>query len=82
MTAVWGLPDFDDHESVTLVRDADSGLTAVIAFHSTVLGPAAGGTRFWHYADSADAVTDALRLSRGMSYKNALAGLPPAGARR
>jgi leucine dehydrogenase len=49
--------------------------------HSTYLGPAAGGTRLWHYADDADALTDALRLSRGMSYKNAMAGLPLGGGK-
>lgn len=75
------LPDFDDHEGVHLVRDRDSGLTAIIAIHSTHLGPAGGGTRFWHYADRQDAITDALRLSRGMSYKNALAGLPMGGGK-
>jgi leucine dehydrogenase len=56
-------------------------MTAIIAIHSTTLGPAAGGTRFWHYADSNNAVTDALRLSRGMSYKNAMAGLPAGGGK-
>ncbi len=81
MTALWDLPDFDDHESVHLFTDAASGMRAIIALHSTHLGPAAGGTRFWHYADSADALTDALRLSRGMSYKNALAGLPVGGGK-
>ena len=81
MPAVWDLPDFDDHESVTLIRDRESGLTAIVAIHSTALGPAAGGTRFWHYADRADAITDALRLSRGMSYKNAMAGLPMGGGK-
>ncbi len=81
MPAVWDLPDFDDHEHVHLFRDRDSGLTAVIAVHSTHLGPGAGGVRFWHYADSAHAVTDALRLSRGMSYKNAMAGLPMGGGK-
>ena len=79
--AAWDLPDFDDHEAVHLFRDRASGLTAIIAIHSTALGPAAGGTRFWHYADRADAVTDALRLSRGMSYKNAMAGLPMGGGK-
>ena len=67
MPAPWMLPDFDDHEHVTAFRDRDSGLTAVIAVHSTHLGPGAGGVRYWHYADKAAAVTDALRLSRGMS---------------
>lgn len=81
MTAPWTYPDFDDHESVHLFRDAATGLTAVIAIHSTHLGPAAGGTRFWHYADPADAITDALRLSRGMSFKNAMAGLPMGGGK-
>jgi leucine dehydrogenase len=81
MTAVWDLPDFDDHEGVHLFRDHATGLTAIIAVHSTALGPAAGGTRFWHYADRVDAITDALRLSRGMSYKNAMAGLPAGGGK-
>ncbi|HEX7784052.1 MAG TPA: Glu/Leu/Phe/Val dehydrogenase dimerization domain-containing protein [Sphingobium sp.] len=81
MTAVWDLPDFDDHEGVHLFRDRASGLTAVIAVHSTALGPGAGGVRFWRYADRSDAITDALRLSRGMSYKNAMAGLPMGGAK-
>jgi leucine dehydrogenase len=56
-------------------------LTAVIAVHSTALGPSAGGVRFWHYADKSAAITDALRLSRGMSYKNAMAGLPMGGGK-
>ena len=77
MTAFWTEADFDDHELVQVVRDAKSGLTAIIALHSTHLGPGAGGTRFWHYADASDAMRDALRLSRGMSYKNAMAGAPP-----
>ena len=81
MPAVFDLPDFDEHEAVHHFHDRASGLSAVIAVHSTALGPAAGGTRFWHYADSAQAVTDALRLSRGMSYKNAMAGLPAGGGK-
>jgi len=81
MTAPWKLPDFDDHEGVHLFRDAAAGLTAVIAVHSTHLGPAAGGARFWHYADPEQAITDALRLSRGMSFKNAMAGLPVGGGK-
>ncbi|HTM96028.1 MAG TPA: amino acid dehydrogenase, partial [Croceibacterium sp.] len=47
--AFWQEPDFDDHELVELVRDRPSGLTAIVAIHSSHLGPAAGGTRFWHY---------------------------------
>ncbi len=81
MPALWDLPDFDHHESVHLFDDAKTGLQAIIAVHSTHLGPAAGGTRFWHYADKAAAITDALRLSRGMSYKNAMAGLPVGGGK-
>jgi leucine dehydrogenase len=81
MTAVWDLPDFDDHEGVHAFTDPESGLRAVIALHSTKLGPAAGGTRFWHYADNGRAVTDALRLSRGMSFKNAMAGLELGGGK-
>lgn len=81
MTSPWDLPDFDDHEALHLVRDAPSGLMAIIAIHSTHLGPAAGGTRFWHYAEHEAAITDALRLSRGMSYKNAMAGLAMGGGK-
>ncbi len=81
MTNTWGFPDFDDHEGVHLFTDPASGLSAVIAVHSTVLGPAAGGVRFWHYGDSDRAITDALRLSRGMSFKNAMAGLPMGGGK-
>ncbi len=81
MTAFWTQPDYDDHETVQLVRDRASGLTALIGIHSTHLGPAAGGTRFWHYAQPADALRDVLRLSRGMSYKNAMAGLPMGGGK-
>ena len=81
MTAFWTEADYDDHELVQLVRDPKSGLTAIIALHSTHLGPGAGGTRFWHYAEPKDAMRDALRLSRGMSYKNAMAGLPMGGGK-
>ncbi len=81
MPDLWNLPDFDAHESVHLFDDPKSGLRAVIALHSTHLGPAAGGTRFWHYADPQSAITDALRLSRGMSYKNSMAGLAAGGGK-
>ncbi len=81
MTSPWDMPDFDDHESLHFVRDARSGLAAIIAIHSTHLGPAGGGARFWHYSTNAAAVTDALRLSRGMSYKNAMAGLAMGGGK-
>ena len=81
MTTPWGLPDFDAHEQILFVDDEKCGLKAIIALHSTHLGPAAGGARFWHYAKDDDALTDALRLSRGMSYKNAMAGLPLGGGK-
>ena len=77
----WGFPDFDEHEGVHLFTDPASGLHCIIAIHSTALGPAGGGVRFWHYANSGEAITDALRLSRGMSYKNAMAGLPMGGGK-
>ena len=81
MTTPWGYPDFDAHEALHFVTDEASGLKAIIAVHSTHLGPAAGGSRFWHYENDGDALTDALRLSRGMSYKNAMAGLPLGGGK-
>ncbi len=72
---------FDAHEGVHFFDDPASGLRAIIAVHSTALGPAAGGCRLLHYASSEAALTDALRLSRGMSYKNAVAGLPLGGGK-
>lgn len=81
MTAFWTEPDFDDHELVQVVRERKSGLTAIIAVHSSHLGPGAGGTRFWHYPNPKEGLRDALRLSRGMSYKNAMAGLPMGGGK-
>jgi leucine dehydrogenase len=81
MTMPWALPDFDKHEEIHFVTDEKCGLKAIIAVHSTHLGPAAGGARFWHYAKDEEALVDALRLSRGMSYKNAMAGLPLGGGK-
>jgi leucine dehydrogenase len=81
MHSLWDYPDFDDHEIVHFVTDRATGLRAVIAVHSTALGPGAGGVRFWHYAEAGEAVRDALRLSRGMSFKNAMAGLPLGGGK-
>jgi leucine dehydrogenase len=72
---VFSNPAFDNHERVLFCRDEPSGLCAIIAIHSTALGPAAGGTRLWTYASDDDALYDVLRLSQGMSYKNAMAGL-------
>ncbi|MFD3912441.1 Leu/Phe/Val dehydrogenase [Streptomyces sp. NPDC058603] len=69
------------HEQVVLCQDRASGLKAVIAIHSTALGPALGGTRFHAYASEEEAVADALNLSRGMSYKNAMAGLGHGGGK-
>jgi leucine dehydrogenase len=69
------------HESVHKFCDSQTGLKAIIAIHSTALGPAAGGCRMWQYDSEEDATRDALRLSRGMTYKNAMAGLPLGGGK-
>lgn len=69
------------YERVLRVEDERSGYRAVIAIHNTALGPAVGGTRFWKYASFEAALEDALRLARGMTYKNALAGLPFGGGK-
>lgn len=66
---------------VHVLNDEDSGLSGVIVLHSTALGPAAGGCRLWHYANHAAAAADAERLAEGMSFKNALAGLPLGGGK-
>jgi leucine dehydrogenase len=78
---VFDHPEFDGHEQIVHGFDAASGLRTIIAVHSTRLGPALGGCRMWTYASDADALTDALRLSRGMTYKNALAGLDLGGGK-
>ncbi len=69
------------HEQVVLCHDKSSGYRGIIAIHDTTLGPALGGTRFWSYASDDEAITDALRLSRGMTYKNAIAGLNLGGGK-
>jgi len=69
------------HEQVVLCQDSATGYRGVIAVHSTVLGPALGGTRFWNYATDDEAIVDALRLARGMTYKNAVAGLNLGGGK-
>lgn len=74
-------PAFDDHERVIFCRDARTGLKAIIAIHSTALGPAAGGTRLWAYESDDAALHDVLRLSQAMSYKNAMAGLKFGGGK-
>jgi leucine dehydrogenase len=69
------------HEQVVLCHDPSAGYRGIIAIHSTTLGPALGGTRFWRYASDEEAFVDALRLSRGMTYKNAVAGLNLGGGK-
>ncbi len=78
---MFGHPDFDDHEQLVFVCDAAAGLRAIIALHSTALGPAFGGCRMWPYASEADALKDALRLARGMSCKAAICDLPYGGGK-
>ena len=73
--------DFDAHETVAFFDDKDRASRAIIAIHSTALGPACGGTRMYPYASGDAALTDALRLSRGMSYKSAIADLPLGGGK-
>ena len=79
--SVFDNSEYDNHEQVLFCRDREAGLFVIIAIHDTTLGPAAGGCRMWPYASVNDAVTDALRLSKAMSYKNALAGLPLGGGK-
>jgi leucine dehydrogenase len=70
-----------EHEQVVFLRDAETGLRAIVAIHDTSRGPAVGGCRMWPYADDAQALRDALRLSRGMSFKSAVAGLALGGGK-
>lgn len=79
--AFFDLADFDDHEQVVFCSDKASGLKAIIAVHSTKLGAAVGGCRMWDYASDEEALVDVLRLSKGMTYKNALAGLSMGGGK-
>src|SRR5580698_3758364 len=69
------------HEQVSFFHDRESGLKAIIGVHSTVLGPSLGGCRMWKYSDDAAAIRDVLRLSRGMTYKAAVAGLTLGGGK-
>ena len=73
--------DFDQHEQVVYGHDKASGLKAIIAIHDSTLGPALGGCRMWNYASDEEALRDVLRLSRGMTYKSALARLPLGGGK-
>ncbi len=79
--SVFQQDDFDGHEQVAFFKDDETGLRAIIAVHNTNLGPALGGVRMWPYASDSEAVCDVLRLSRGMTYKSALAGLPFGGGK-
>ena len=79
--AVCKLRAYDDHEQIVFCSDAESGLKAIICIHSTALGPAVGGCRMWEYNTDEGALVDGLRLSRGMTYKNAMAGLPFGGGK-
>jgi len=79
--SVFSQRDFADHEQVVFCSDEKSGLKAIIAVHNTNLGPALGGCRMWPYASEDEAIRDVLRLSRGMTYKSALAGLKLGGGK-
>lgn len=74
-------PSFAGHEGVHAFHDPKTGLKAIVAVHSTARGPAVGGCRMWNYATAEDALTDVLRLSKGMSYKNAVADLEMGGGK-
>lgn len=78
---IFGQMENQGHEEIVFVRDSDAGLTAIIAIHSTVLGPALGGTRMYPYATEDQALRDVMELSRGMTYKAAAAGLPLGGGK-
>ncbi|MEX1287790.1 MAG: Glu/Leu/Phe/Val dehydrogenase dimerization domain-containing protein [Acidimicrobiia bacterium] len=78
---IFGHTEFDGHELVQFVHDPASGLRAIIAIHSTVLGPAGGGIRFFPYESEAAAVADVLRLSKAMTNKMAIGGLPLGGGK-
>jgi len=77
----YSLPDFQNHEQVSFFYEKESGLKAIVAIHSTTLGPALGGLRMWPYATDEEALVDVLRLSQGMTYKAAAAGLKLGGGK-
>ncbi|WJG08358.1 Glu/Leu/Phe/Val dehydrogenase dimerization domain-containing protein [Aliiglaciecola sp. LCG003] len=79
--SVFDHKEFDNHEQVAFFSDKQTGLQAIIAVHNTNLGPSLGGCRMWPYADSAEALNDVLRLSRGMTYKAAMAQLKLGGGK-
>ncbi|HEV8265596.1 MAG TPA: Glu/Leu/Phe/Val dehydrogenase [Gemmatimonadales bacterium] len=80
-SALFALLEEHEHEQVSLVYEPSSGYRGIIAIHDTTLGPALGGTRFWSYDNDRDALIDALRLARGMTYKAAVAGLNLGGGK-
>ncbi|MEN2283958.1 Glu/Leu/Phe/Val dehydrogenase dimerization domain-containing protein [Algoriphagus sp. SE2] len=80
-SSIFGQISTMDHEQVVICHDQPTGLKAIIGIHNTVLGPALGGTRMWPYASEEEAITDVLRLSRGMTFKNSLAGLNLGGGK-
>lgn len=79
--ALFDHDSYDNHEQVSFFTDEETGLKAIVSIHSTALGPAVGGCRMWNYASDDEALTDVLRLSRGMTYKNAVAGLSMGGGK-
>jgi len=79
--SIFSSPSFDQHELVAFTEDPNTGLKAIIAVHNSNLGAALGGCRMFPYANDADALEDVLRLSKGMTYKSALAGLPMGGGK-
>jgi len=78
---VFKMADYDDHEQVVFCNQADVGLKAIIAIHDTTLGPSLGGCRFYPYKSNEEALSDVLRLSQGMTYKSAVAGLDVGGGK-
>lgn len=81
MNPVFGQQSFDNHEQIVFCNDKDTGLKAIIGIHNTVLGPSLGGTRMWKYNSEWEALNDVLRLSRGMTFKSAIAGLDLGGGK-
>lgn len=79
--AIFEFPQYDQHERILFCHDEKTQLKAIIAIHSTRLGPAMGGCRMWDYPNSSAALTDVLRLSRGMTYKNAMVKVPYGGGK-
>ncbi len=79
--ALFAHPEFAAHEKIAFFHDHASGLKAIIAIHDTTLGPALGGCRMWSYATEEEALRDVLRLSKGMTYKAAITGLPLGGGK-